>query len=201
MKNVIITIGREFGSGGHEIAKLISEKLNIKMYDKELIEQISKEHQISKTLVEYYDEKPTVKSLFNYDTQAIKIIDSKMPLEKQIYLAEKQIIEQIANQNCIIVGRCGNYIFKDNENAIRFFISSPLENRIKRKSDQLGLDYEESKRLILKTDKIRAEYYKEKAGGVWNSPSEYDFYINIQKLGIQEAANLIIGIINKFIEK
>lgn len=199
---MIITIGREFGSGGHEIAQKLSEKLNINIYDKDIIRHIALENNISEALVEYYDEKPMSKTFFKYSTSAIEIIDKNYPLEKQIYLAEKQFMLKTAEkEDCIFVGRCGNYIFREEKNILKFFITSPLDKRIERKSKQLNITHDDAKKLIIQTDKKRAEHYKYYTGEIWNNTLNYDFIVNSGSLGIDGSINAIIGIINEYFKK
>lgn len=195
---MIITIGREFGSGGHEIAKKISERLNIKIYDKEIISQIALENNVSEALVTYYDEKPIIKSLFEGSTNAINIVDKNIPLEEQIYIAEKKFMLDVAKKekNCIFVGRCANYIFKNEKDVLKIFITSPLEKRIERKMNQIHSSYNEVKKTVIQTDKQRAAYYKYHTGEIWNDRFAYDFYVNSGNLGIEKSVETIIGIIN-----
>ena len=193
----IITIGREFGSGGHEIAKVLSDKLNFKLFDKEIIEQTALNNNISNSLVEFYDEQPVSKNFF-IKIDAIDIIDKNIPLEQQIFIAEKQTMQALAKQNnCIFVGRCANYIFKDYENSISFFITSPLNFRIKRKMKQLNLSYYKTKKMIIKNDKIRSEYYEHNTNVNCKIKNEYDFILNSAEFGINGCVEKIINILKE----
>lgn len=194
----IITIGREFGSGGHEIATKLSEKLNFKLFDKEIIDKTAEKNNVSNSLVEFYDEQPIPKSIFPIKTDAIDIIDKNIPLEQQIFIAEKQTMLEVAKENnCIFVGRCGNYIFREHEDAVSFFIIAPLNFRIRRKMKQLNLPYHKVKKLIIKTDKSRSEYYNFNTGSKWLDTSKYNYILNSAELGIDGCVDKIISILKE----
>lgn len=147
----VITISREFGSGGHEIARKLSKETGFKMYDNELILEIVRNTNLSEELIKFYDEKPISKTFLPVKTEAISIIDQNIPLEQQIFIAQKEIMIAAAkNDNCIFVGRCANFIFKDYKDSLHFFIYSSLDKRINRKMEILNLSYQETKKIIEK---------------------------------------------------
>lgn len=194
----IITISRQFGSGGHEIAQKVAEKTGFKLYDKEIIIETAKAKGISEELVKYFDEKPIDKFGLLTTTNAIPIINPSIPLEQQIYLAQREImLEAAKNDDCIFVGRCANHIFKDEENLLSIFITSPLDVRIKRKMEILKLNYNKTKKEIIKQDKKRKEYYKFYTGFNWENPLNYDYVINSGNLGIDESVEAIIKLIEE----
>lgn len=192
----IITIGREFGSGGHEIATKVANELGFKLFDKEMIKETAMLNGISESLVQYFDEKPMSLFDFTMNTNAIQIISSDIPLEQQIFIAQKNImLNAIKTDDCIFVGRCSNYIFRNYENANSFFIVSPLEKRIERKMEILNINYMNARKEIINTDKKRAAYYKFYTGQKWNNILNYDYIINSGNLGIDESVNSIVNII------
>lgn len=194
----IITISRQFGSGGHEIAQKVAEKTGFKLYDKEIIIETAKTKGISEELVKYFDEKPIDKFGLLTTTNAIPIINPSIPLEQQIYLAQREImIEATKDNDCIFVGRCANYIFENENDLLSIFVMAPLDTRIKRKMKILNLNYNKTKKEIIKQDKKRKEYYKFYTGRNWDNPLNYDYVINSGKLGIDESVESIIKLIQE----
>lgn len=192
----IVTISREFGSGGHEIARKVAQQLGYKLYDNELILEIAKNTKLSKELIEFYDEKPSTKTFFPVKTESIKIVNENIPLEKQIFLAEKEIMENAAkNENCIFVGRCSNYIFKDHPNSMHIFIYSNLDNRIKRKMNILNKNYKDIQKLVEEQDKKRILYYKSNTNSELGNKANYDLCINSANLSIDEIVDIIVKLI------
>lgn len=192
----IVTISREFGSGGHEIARKVAQQLGYKLYDNELILEIAKNTKLSKELIEFYDEKPSTKTFFPVKTESIKIVNENIPLEKQIFLAEKEIMENAAkNENCIFVGRCSNYIFKNHPNSMHIFIYSNLDNRIKRKMNILNKNYKDIQKLVEEQDKKRILYYKSNTDSEWGNKANYDLCINSANLSIDEIVDIIVKLI------
>jgi len=136
--NLIITIGRQYASGGHEIAKELSKLLGIKMYDKELIDLASKESGISEEVLKAYDEKPTSSFLYSLSLGAYSFEHTvagspTMPLIDRVFAAQADIIRKIADkESCIFVGRCANSILKDYNNVLSVFIHTDTDRRINR---------------------------------------------------------------------
>lgn len=194
----IITINRQFGSGGHEIARKVAEKTGFKLYDKEIIIETAKAKGISEELVNYFDEKPIDKFGLLTTTNAIPIVNPTIPLEQQIYLAQREIMIEAAKENdCIFVGRCANYIFEDEKDLLSIFVTAPLDTRVKRKMEILKLNYNQTKKEIIKQDKKRKEYYKFYTGYNWENPLNYDYVINSGKLGIEESVESILKLIQE----
>lgn len=199
--NAIITIGRQFGSGGREIGKLLADELHIAFYDKEMLAIAAKESGICEELFETHDEKPTNSFLYSLvmDTYSMgyspnTLVD--MPLNHKIFLAQFDAIKKIANQGpCVLVGRCADYALESYENRISVFIHANLNDRIKRIAHIYNLSDAKAKDLILKTDKKRASYYNYYSNKKWASADSYDLCMDSSKLGIIGTVNAILSYI------
>lgn len=188
----IITIGREYGSGGRFIAKLLAEKLNIKYYDSELIAKAAQESGIDPSVFEQYDEKKEfffggASGLYSYD----------IPLSQKVFLAQNDAIKEIAEagESAVIVGRCADYVLKDYENRLSVFICAPMEDKINRVVKYYGIDPKKAESVILKTDKKRRGYYNFYTDGDWGMARNYDICVN-SKIGIEESVNAIVAYVN-----
>lgn len=190
----IITIGREYGSGGHEIAEKVAKNLGYKLYDKKIIEETALKNGISEELVSHFDEKPISKLDLSMKINAIPIIEKNMLLEQQIFLAQKEIMIAAAQiDDCVFIGRCSDYIFKD-YNSLNFFIISEFNKRLERKMSLLNKSEKEIKKEIILQDKKRSAYYNFYTGKQWRDPINYDCMINSGQLGIEKSVDMIINI-------
>lgn len=197
---LIITIGREFGSNGTKIGKIISEKLEIPFYDKEIIAISAKESGYDEELFNNVDEKHTTSFLFSvamgifsYSSKAENMENSSF--SDKLFSIQKKVIGDIAeNGDCVIIGRCSDFILKDNNDVTSVFICSDFNNRIKTISERNGLSENKAKDLIIKTDKKRASYYNYYTGKKWGSRESYDFIINSDSLGLDKTADFIISL-------
>ncbi len=193
----IITIGRQYGSGGRYVAKLLAEKLNIPFYDKELLVEASKDSGICQEVMETFDEKQEKKSFFSMfggvqgRGDAGMYID--MPLNHRIFLAQFDTIRRIADEgSCVIVGRCADYVLRDHQNVVNVFIKSPVAERIKRIVELYGVDPIHAEENIRKADKQRAAYYNYYATGTWGNVDNYHLCVDTGALGIEGAVELIL---------
>lgn len=198
----IITIGREFGSGGREIGKKLAERLQIAFYDKELLEVAAKESGICKELFESNDEKPVSSLLYTlsvnpYSVGAIAGTSDILPINNKLFLAQFDAIRKVAQQHsCVIVGRCADYALRDEPDCYHIFIHAPLQTRIKRIKQLYELSSGEAKDLIVKTDKKRGAYYNAYADHKWGEIGNHHLVIDSSLLGIDGCVELII----KFLE-
>ena len=184
--NVIITIAREYGSGGRYIGKLVAEKLGIKLYDKNIIELMSESTGLSSEYIKDNEQKRTIFDNFNQGYYA------GLNNSDDLFIKESKLIEEIAEQgSCVIVGRCANYILKDRKNVITIFINNSLENKIERATKFYGFDKEKAEKEITRINKLRANHYEYYTEQTWNDPSNYDICINSDAIGIDNAVNLI----------
>ena len=189
MKRVIITIGREFGSGGREIGLKLSEKLNIPFYDKELILHTAERSNIEQSIVEHYDEKhafPAFSSSNIFDIY-------QMPMSDRVYIAQADVIRDLAKKgSCIIVGRCADFILDDDPDCFRVFVHAPMKDKIERKRSILPDKTDsEIEAHIRKVDKKRARYYSYYTDRTWGMSLTYNLSIDSSVLGIDGTVELI----------
>lgn len=197
--NVVITIGREFGSGGREIGKKVADRLGIKFYDKELLQEAAKESGFCREIFENQDEKPTNSFLYSLvmDTYSINGYSSApfldMPLNHKVFLAQFETIKKIAEkESCVIVGRCADYALAENPNCINVFIHANKEFRIQRVAAELQVNESKAKDAIQKKDKQRASYYNYYSSKRWGDSNSYHLTLDAGKLGIDGCVDMIL---------
>ena len=179
----IITVSRQYGSAGRDVARKVAEELKIPYYDKEVISMTAAQTGFSEEVVRNEERKRSVLSnpLFSL-TQMIDV---------QVFMTQSEIIQQLAVQPCVIVGRCADYALADYPNHLSLFISAPLEVRIQRVAQRQNLTPEKARQLILKTDKRRASYYEYYSSKKWGSVDSYHFCIDSSYLGLGRTVELI----------
>lgn len=203
----IITIGRQFGSGGKAIGKALADKYGIPYYDNELISRAAKDSGFCEEIIQSNDERPTNSFLYNLvmDTYSFGYNNSSfvdMPISHKIFLAQFDAIKAIAEEGpCVIVGRCADYALSERNDVINLFIHCDEQDRVKRIMDRLELSEAKAKELINKKDKQRASYYNYYASNKWGKADTYDMSINSSLLGIDGTVDLICTLIEKFEEK
>ena len=190
----VITISREYGSGGGEIGRRLAKYFDIPCYDKELLTMVAKESGYCKEYFEKYDEKPLkVLSYFGYDP-----CSNALPINHQLFLKQFKLIQKLANENsCIFVGRASNYALKDYHNVINIFIYGDFEFRRKRAIIEHGVKEEISASVVKKIDKERASYYKYYTDSYWGDAKNYHLCLDTSFMGIDEAVRIIINFIEK----
>lgn len=199
--NTIITIGRQFGSGGREIGYMVAEKLGIKLYDKEMLQRAAQDSGICEELFESHDEKPSNSFLYSLvmDTYSMGYSGSTyndMPINHKIFLAQFDAIKKIANEgSCILVGRCADYALEGYPNLLSVFIHADLDARIKRIAKKYDLTDAKAKDLIIKTNKKRASYYNYYTDKRWGDADSYDVCLDSSVLGLEGTAEAIIKLI------
>ena len=182
----VITIGRQYGSGGRFIARKLAEMLNVSFYDNALLTKAAEESGMSKAILDTYDERKDgffsgiIPTSFGND----------MSIGQKVFLAQFEAIKTIAeNENCVIVGRCADYLLKD-YNPFRIFVHADIESRInrcsQREKEDENLNKKQLKKKILKIDKNRAKYYSFITGNSWGSKENYDLTINTTDQNIKE---------------
>ena len=188
--NTIITIGRQYGSGGREIGQKLAADLGIKLYDKEMLDRAAKESGICQELFETHDEKPTNSFLYSLvmDTYSLGYSSgtyNDMPLNHKVFLAQFDAIKKIADEGpCILVGRCADYALESYDNVMSVFIHADLDARVRRITRLYDLTDAKAKDTILKTDKKRASYYNYYTNKKWGDVDSYDFSLSSSELGI-----------------
>lgn len=198
MDNFVITIGREFGSGGKYIGEELAKRLHIKCYDKELLQVVSEKENVDIHLLEKTDE--TNKGSFWYTMASASFLASDsvnsfsaLPMNEQIFLKETKVIQELAKkESCVIIGRCSNIILKYEPNVKNIFVyASNMDFKIKRKVEFAGLSAKEASKAIMKKDKERATYYNYFTNEKWGAKEGYDLLIDTSKIGVENAINLI----------
>ena len=202
--NTIITIGRQFGSGGREIGNMLAEQLGIPFYDKNLITRAAKESGFCEEIIQNHDERPTNSFLYNLvmDTYSFGYNSSAlvdMPISHKVFLAQYDAIKKIADEgSCVIVGRCADYALSEYENCLNMFIYADLESRIDRIMRRYDVNESKAKEMINKKDKQRQSYYNYYSSKKWGQSDTYDLSINSAVLGIDGTVNLIRQYIDDF---
>ncbi len=199
MANKIYTIGREFGSGGREVGEKLAQKLGIKLYDKELLQQAAKDSGFCEEIFENHDEKPTNSFLYSLvmDTYSVSGYSAApfldMPLNHKVFLAQFETIKKIAEkESCVIVGRCADYALSDNPDCINVFIHADLDVRIKNVSRNLNITENKARDIINKTDKQRASYYNYYTSKKWGDSKSYNLSLDAGKLGTDNCVEMIL---------
>lgn len=199
MANKIYTIGREFGSGGREVGEKLAQKLGIKIYDKELLQQAAKDSGFCEEIFENHDEKPTNSFLYSLvmDTYSVSGYSAApfldMPLNHKVFLAQFETIKKIAEkESCVIVGRCADYALSDNPDCINVFIHADLDVRIKNVSRNLNITENKARDIINKTDKQRASYYNYYTSKKWGDSKSYNLSLDAGKLGTDNCVEMIL---------
>lgn len=200
MEKFVITIGREFGSGGLDVGRMLSEKLNVKCYDKELLSMAAKESGLCQEIFENHDEKPTSSFLYSLvmDTYSVSGYASApfldMPLNHKVFLAQFETIKKLAEkESCIIVGRCADYALAEHPNCIQVFIHADMDFRIDHIMHTFNLSKEKATDMIHKTDKKRASYYNYYSSKKWGDSRSYHLTLDSSQLGIQGCGEMILN--------
>ena len=201
--NVIITIGRQTGSGGREVGKLLGERLGVKCYDRELLTIAAKDSGFDEKVMEHHDEKPTSSLLYSlYMGSAPYSFTNTspagdMPLDHRIFLAQFETIKKIANQgSCVIVGRCADYALADHKNLLSVFILGDEEDRIRRTCERSGVNESKAREIITKGDKKRSSYYNYYSNKKWGNSGTYDMCLSSSAFGIDGCVELILQAID-----
>lgn len=202
--NTIITIGRQFGSGGREIGQKLAENYKIPFYDRELLSRAAKESGICEEMLHSHDERPTNSFLYNLvmDSYSFGYNSSfvDMPISQRIFLAQFDTIKKIAQEGpCVIVGRCADYALSDYTNCVNIFIHSDEEHKIKRIMERHELTSEAKARdMMIKKDKQRQSYYNYYSSRKWGRADTYDLSVNSGKLGIDGTVRLVMQYVEDF---
>ncbi|MBE5934432.1 MAG: cytidylate kinase-like family protein [Lachnospiraceae bacterium] len=198
--NSIITISRQYGSGGSSIGKLLADKLGIPYYDNEIITELSKKKPFCSSPFNKEDEK-TANSLIYSIAMGINLYgnennESALSMEDQIYLNQAAVIREIAKKGpCVIVGRCADYILEGEEHLIKFFVWGDIKNRISRAKAIYGDSHAKAGENILRIDNKRSSYYTYHSGRNWGDLYNYDMAFRSDLLGVEETVRLMEHIV------
>ena len=188
-KNVVITVSREYGSGGRYVGRLIADILGIKFYDKDIITKISEETGLSEEYIENNEESRDLLDALNNGYY------SGFNNADELFIKESEFIKEIAEkESCVIIGRCADFILKDKENVINVFIYSDMNGKIARAKKHYGLSGEKVEKEIKRINKLRANHYKYYTDRQWDDYSNYDLAINSDLLGVEKTAEVIANL-------
>lgn len=207
MKNVrIITIGREYSSGGADIGHLIADHFGIPCYNKTIIDKSAEELKFDRDLVEKYDERPHSiwrgVAGYQYGYSWYAGDPSLMqPINESIAQAQFAAIRRLAEEGpCVIIGRCADHVLRERDDVFNVFIRADLDKRIARCMNRHDLSAADAKKLIKQTDKVRASYYESHTDREWGSPGSFDLVVDSGRLGVETAAQLITAAVEKLEE-
>ncbi len=199
MTNTVITIARQYGSGGRDIGRAVAERLGIPCLDKEIIAQTMRESGFSEELIKKADEKATNSLAYSmmmgsyfFGSQPNYI--SQLPINDQIFLAESDVIKKAADKGgCVVVGRCGNFILRERKNRLSVFIHADKSHRIQRAIQEYGVPEKKIEDFLEKQDKQRAHYHSFYTDEKWSDLTNYDLSISSSSFGIENTIEMILA--------
>lgn len=197
MKNYIVTIARQYGSGGREVGQKLSELTGLPFYDRNLITMAAQKSGLSTDALHTVDEKAANSllytlalgsSVYNHGIEHVNL-----PINDKLFVIQSEIIKELAagGEGAIVVGRCADYVLAGRENLVRVFLSADFDVRVKTVMERHGLNEAQAKDRIVKTDKRRANYYSYYTGEKWGKVDKYDLAISTDKIGVDGAAGMI----------
>ena len=193
MKNVIITISRQYGSGGRQIAQLLSKELNIPYYDNELISMAAEKSGIKDEIFKDAELQAGNNFLYLLSRLGPETQVYGMPFNEEIFNIQSQVIRDLAAKGpCVIVGRCADYVLNDYQNTVNVFTYAPFQTRVARAVTEYGLNRENAEKDVRKVDKARESYYNYHTGNKWGNAANYDLMINMNFLTPESAVKLIL---------
>ena len=199
---VVITIARQYGSGGRTVGEMLSKDMGIHYYDKELIKLASEESGINERLFVNADEKIKMTKLFKmvkniYTGQLIPPESDDFVSDKNLFNYQAKVIKNLAEEeSCVIVGRCADYVLKDYDNVLSVFVHAPKDYCMEQAAKKVSMPSKELEKYIAKIDKRRADYYKFYTGREWTDARNYDLCLDSSKLGFERCVEEIKAYIN-----
>lgn len=204
-KNLAITIGRQYGSGGKDIGIRLGELLGFRVYDKDLLFLAAQKNGINPDALRRVDEKATNSLLYTLaigsSLYGARNFGVDVPINDQLFITQTEIIKKAAQEeNCIFVGRCADYVLRNHPHRISIFVYADKEDRVSRISGELGIERDEALSLINKTDKRRINYYNYYTGRKWGKYENYHLSLDSSLLGIEGSAQMIADIARIYME-
>lgn len=185
LKNkIIITIAREYGSGGRYVGRLVAQKLGIKFYDKDIMVKLAEKTGLSLDYIESNEQKRD--NIANISSNI-----AGLTTQDNLYLEESKLIKSLSSSSCVIIGRCADDILKDEKNILKVFIYSDMDDKIKRVTTHYNIDKKNALKEIKRINKLRSNHYKHYTGKNWGMPDNYDLCINSDLLGVEKTAEII----------
>lgn len=201
MDKIIINVGRQLGSGGHDIGRMLALDFGAKYYDRELLNLAAKESGFSEKIFEQNDErKGFLRGLFNVQTAHLgggNLYKSNFSQESLFQFQSDAIKKAAQEGSCVFVGRCADYILRDFDNVVNVFISASMQFRIEQVATRQGVSHEEARHIIEQGESRRAQYYNYYTGKKWGAAESYDLCIDSSILGLQATERLIADFIRK----
>ncbi|MCM1568275.1 MAG: cytidylate kinase-like family protein [Roseburia sp.] len=207
MENVVITIARQYGSGGKTIGEMLADRLGIHYYDKELMKLASDDSGINEALFVNADEKLKNTRLFSiaknvYSGELIPPESDDFTSSDNLFNYQAKIIRQLAKEeSCVIIGRCADYVLKEYDNVLSVFIHAPADFCLEQAAKKHSMNRRDLERYIHKIDKHRAEYYKYHTGMNWTDARNYDLCLDSSKLGFERCTEEIMAYIKVRFDK
>ena len=186
---MIITLGRQHGSNGHDIARALADALGYTCYDKEIVDHAAENSSFSKEILDTYDEKRV--SSYIVPTPHYIGMNEGFHLNMQVAAAQFETMRRLAEKgDCIFVGRCADYVLRNRDDVLRIFIMGDMETRIKTMMERRSLSYDQARRLVREVDKDRSSYYKYHTDQIWGESENYDLCID-SRIGVQGTVDVI----------
>ena len=202
MSNRIITIEREYASGGREIGQKVAQELGISFYNREILEMASERCGVSVDYLDSAEEAAPKSFLYTLmlSSNPTRSIEDNLPLSDKVYIVETNIIRELAEkEDCVIVGRCASYILRDLDRMFSTFIYADTEARVKRAVESYGIEPRRAEAMLRKSDKRRETFYSINTGGNWYDKSNYALCMNSSALGIDLCAEMIVNAVKRTI--
>ena len=198
MKNLIITISRQYGSGGRQIGQQLAKELNIPFYDKEIIDLAAKESGLAADFIRGQEQQLTQSLLFsivtNFTSNAGAFNPNMLSLSDQVYLAEAKAIRSLADKgSCVMVGRCADWVLEKDYDVLRVFVCAPIETRCKRAVEEYGDKAENIQKAVQNIDKQRARYCQHYCDKAWEDAGNYDLCLNSGTISLDQCVAIIKG--------
>ena len=199
----VITISRQFGSGGHEVGERLARELNVPFYDKALIAMAAKQSGLSEEVFANADEKATSSLLYSmvmgsYSFGARVPGINEMPINDKLFIIQSDIIKKAASEGpCVVVGRCADYILREHDNCLNVFVHANKETRIRRSIAKKDCEEKKAADFVTKKDKQRANYYNFYSNKRWDDLQNYDITIDTSRFTLDEAVELLIDAARK----
>lgn len=201
MTNKIITISREYGSAGRTVGELVAKKLEIPFYDKELVNAMAEECGFSHDFIEEIGEYASVTNSFLFSIAISSRLEggyNMMSAADQLYACQSNYIRELAEKGpCVIVGRCADYVLRDNPNVLHAFVYADMDFRAKHMAEHYGKPEHAVPKWLKEKDNRRKVYYKHYTGRNWGDPHNYDICLNTSFLGIEQAADILTAMAQK----
>ncbi|MEE1541664.1 MAG: cytidylate kinase-like family protein [Paludibacteraceae bacterium] len=196
---VIISIGRQFGSGGRSIGKMIADKLGIGYYDVELLRLAAKEIGFGEEAFAAVDEKPNFGRFFqNIENLMSGSQTDSLMSNANLFQVQSDVIRQIAErESCVIMGRCSDYVLREDDRCVSLFLTADEDDRVRRVMERLEVDEAKAEKIITSTNKRRAEYYNYYTGKKWGDAASYHLCVNVTALGEEGTADFICDFVKR----